>query len=172
MLDEDALRAVVAHERHHACRRDPLRFAAEHALARSLFFVPGARELTRRHRRVAELSADESALHAAPGNRAALARAMISFSDQGEAATGVDPLRVDHLLGEGPSWHFPFVLAVSGVAVLALVVAAAALAGRVATGSATLALPVLSSQPCVIVLAMIPVSLAALAVMFTRRARR
>ena len=171
LLDEDALRAVVAHERHHASRRDPLRFAAEHVLARSLFFVPGARELGRRHRRVAELSADERAVDAASGNRAALARAILSFSDQGEA-TGVDPLRVDHLLGEVPSWRFPSALAVSGVAVLALVVAVSVLAGRVATGSATLSLPVLSRQPCVIVLAMIPISLAALTVTFTRRARR
>lgn len=170
-LDQDALKAVVAHERHHASRRDPLRFATERVLARSLFFVPGVRDLTRRHRRLAELSADEAAVNAAPGSRGALARAMLSFPDQGDEAAGVDPLRVDHLLGEAPSWRFPVLMSVAGLAVLALVVAISVLAGRVATGSATLSLPVLSRQPCVVVLAVVPVALAALAVILTRRVR-
>ncbi len=99
-LDGDALRAVVAHERQHARRGDPLRFAIEHVLAGSLFFVPGVRDLVRRHQGLAELSADESAVNAAPEGRGALARAILSFSDQGDAGSGVDPLRVDYLLGE------------------------------------------------------------------------
>jgi hypothetical protein len=45
-------------------------------------------------------------------------------------------------------------------------------AGRVATGSAALSLPVLSRQPGVVVLAMVPVGLAALAVTCKRRVGR
>jgi hypothetical protein len=52
--------------------------------------------------------------------------------------------------------------------VIVLVVAVAVLAGRVAVGSATLAPPFLSSQPCIVVLAMIPAALGWIAV----RARR
>ena len=39
---------------------------------------------------------------------------------------------------------------------LTLIAAVAALAGNVAAGSATLALPFVSRQPCIVVLAMIP----------------
>ena len=40
LLDDAALSAVLAHERHHACRHDPLRLAAGRVLARALFFLP------------------------------------------------------------------------------------------------------------------------------------
>ena len=79
LLDEAALGAVLAHERHHARRRDPLRLAAGRVCARALFFVPGLRELLRRQQSLAELSADESAIAAAPENRAALAQAMLKL---------------------------------------------------------------------------------------------
>jgi hypothetical protein len=46
---------------------------------------------------------------------------------------------------------------------IVLVAAVGLLAGRVAAGSATLALPFLSRQPCVVVLAAIPAVLALLA---------
>ena len=45
---------------------------------------------------------------------------------------------------------------------LTLIAAVAALAGNVAAGSATLALPVASRQPCIVVLAMIPAAVALL----------
>ena len=81
ILDEAALRAVLAHERHHAHRRDPLRLAAGRVLAEALFFLPGLAALVERQQALAELSADESAVNVAPANRPALARAMLSFSD-------------------------------------------------------------------------------------------
>src|ERR1700744_6293998 len=40
LLDDAALNAVLAHERHHARRHDPLRFAAGRVLAHALFFLP------------------------------------------------------------------------------------------------------------------------------------
>ena len=108
MLDEGTLRAVLAHERHHARRRDPLRLASGRVLACSLFFIPGLRELLRRQQALAELSADESAVNAAPENRSGIARAMLTFSDAATPDTvGIDPARIDHLLGEPVSWPFP-----------------------------------------------------------------
>jgi hypothetical protein len=171
-LDEPALHAVVLHERHHARRRDPLRLATGRVLARALFFMPGLRELIRRQQALAELSADESVVTADPANRSALARAMLSFSHESESgdAVGIDPARVDHLLGEPPSWRFPALLCLAGLSVLALVTAFAVLVGQVATGSATLAAPFLSSQPCIVVLAMIPAALGLIALRLARRA--
>jgi bla regulator protein blaR1 len=171
MLDELALNAVLVHERHHASRRDPFRYAAGRVLAGSLFFLPGLRELVRRQQALAELSADESAMNAAPANRSALARAMLSFSDAPEPghSVGIDPARIDYLLGEPPSWRFPVLLCVASASVIALVVAVSLLAGQVAVGSATLAPPFLSSQPCVVVLAMIPAGLGLMAVRAVRK---
>ncbi len=171
-LDEPALQAVILHERHHARRRDPLRLATGRVLARALFFMPGLRELVRRHQALAELSADESAVNAGTDNRAALARAMLSFSDDAGSGevVGIDPARVDHLLGEPPSWRFPALLCLAGLSVIALMTAVAALAGQVASGSATLAAPFLSSRPCVVVLAMIPAALGLTILHFARRA--
>ena len=114
LLDEPALGAVLEHERHHARRRDPLRLAAGRVAARALFFVPGLRELVHRQQSLAELSADERAIAAAPGNRSALA-------------------------------------------------------GQLAAGSTTLAPPLLSSRPCVVVLATIPAVLGLAVVRLRRR---
>jgi hypothetical protein len=157
-LDGPALDAVLAHERQHAARRDPLRLAATRVIARSLFFLPAIRELRRGQQMLAEVSADESAVSAAAGDRSALARAIVSFSDAPEAggSAGVDPARVDYLLGEAPAWRFPALMCTAALALLALVVAVAILAGRGAAGSATLDPPFLSAQPCVVVLALIP----------------
>ena len=56
----------------------------------------------------------------------------------------------------------------TAVAALALVVASAVLAGREATGSATLALPFLSAQPCVVVLTLIPSVIGLVAIRLAR----
>jgi hypothetical protein len=169
-LDAPSLRAVLAHERQHAHRRDPLRLAASRVLARSLFFLPAVRELRRGQQMLAELSADESAVSAASGDRSALARAMLSFSDGPDASgsAGVDPARVDYLLGEPPGWRFPALMCAAGLGLLALVVTLAILVGREAAGSATLDPPFLSAQPCVVMLALIPCGIALIA----RRVRR
>jgi hypothetical protein len=158
MLDESALEAVLAHEAHHARCRDPLRLAVGRVLAHALFFVPGLHELVRRQQALAELGADESAINLAPGHRSALARAMLTFCDSSGPArpVGIDPRRVDHLLGETPSWRFPTLLCVAAAGVIALVGAIALLVGQLANGSATLAPPFFSRQPCVVVLSLIP----------------
>jgi bla regulator protein blaR1 len=173
MLDETALNAVLAHEAHHARRSDPLRLAVGRVLARALFFVPGLAELARRQQDLAELGADETAINSAPENRSALARAMLTFSDSSEAAgsVGVDPRRVDHLLGEPPSWRFPTLLCLGAAGVIVLVGAIAVLAGQLAFGSATLAPPFLSHQPCVVVLALIPAVVGIACACLVRRLR-
>jgi hypothetical protein len=151
-LDADALAVVLAHERHHARRYDPLRLATARVLARALFFVPGLDGVLRRAGLLSELGADESAVACDPvGGRPALARAILEFGG------GVEPERVDRLLGvpvDGVG--FPLLLSLVALGAVALFAAVALLAGRVASGSATLALPVLSRQPCVLVLAGVP----------------
>lgn len=172
-LDEPALRAVLLHEHHHAHRRDPLRLAAGRVASRALFFVPGMAELVRHQESLAELGADERAISAGGESRSALARAMLSFSEHtgtGESV-GIDPARVDHLLGERPGWRFPALLCVSALVVLAIIAAVALLAGEVATGAATLAPPFLSSQPCVVMLGMIPAAVG-LSALWLARLRR
>lgn len=173
VLDDAGLEAVLAHERHHAQRRDPLRLATARVLARAVGLLPGLSELVERQLALAELSADESAIHAAPENRAGLAAAMLSFADSpvSDASAGVDPARVDHLLGEPPAWNFPLALCLGCAAVIALLVAIVVLVGQVAQGSATLAPPFLSAQPCVVVLASIPAALGLLAAACLRRQR-
>ena len=175
ILDEEALEAVLMHERHHARRRDPLRLAASRLLGRALFFVPGFAELGHRRETLGEISADLAAINQAPANRSAVARAMLSFTDSPEAdgSVGIDRARVDHLLGEPPSWRFPTLMVLLAAFVLALLAAVGALAGQEAAGSASLAPPFLSAQPCVVVLALIPAGLvfAAIAVVRHRRGR-
>jgi hypothetical protein len=171
LLDDGALHAVLAHELAHARCRDPLRLACGRVLTRALVFVPGVRELHRQQVALAELSADECAIAAAPENRAALARAMLSFAEHSrpEDPTGLDPARVDHLLGDPPGWRFPLLACALAFTVLGLLAAAGVLAGRIAAGSATLSLPFLSRQPCVVMLAAIPSVLGFLALRLRRR---
>jgi Zn-dependent protease with chaperone function len=174
VLDPEALAAVLEHEQHHARRRDPLRLAAGRVMSRSLFFVPGLDALVRGAASLSELSADEAACGAAPANRGALARAMLAFDGLSEdtPTAGIDSARVDHLLGHGPEWPFPLALIALGVASIAVLGAVALLAGRVATGSATLELPFLSRQPCVLVLSVIPAALALGGARYGRRMLR
>lgn len=174
LLDETALHAVLAHEAHHARRRDPLRLAVGRVLARALFFVPGLGELVRRQQNLAELGADESAVDAGPDGRSALARAMLAFSESCPTggSVGIDPLRVDHLLGEPPGWRFPTLVCLAAAGAIGLVAAIAILAGQLAAGSATLAPPFLSHQPCIVVLALIPAAVGLGCARVTRAVRR
>jgi hypothetical protein len=97
---------------------------------------------------------------------------MLRFAEASQPGdpTGIDSERVDHVLGEPPSWRFPLLVCLLAGSVLALLVAAGVLAGRVASGSATLAPPFLSRQPCVVMLAAIP-ALAGLIAPAVRRNR-
>jgi len=160
LLDDGALAAVLAHEHHHARRHDPLRLVAGRVLARALVFIPWLRALTEHQLALAELSADEIA--ADGSGRSALARAMLTFEPG-----GIDPIRVDRLLAEeddGAAWAFPAVMCLTAVTLIIALAGTAALAARFASGTATLGVPFLSRQPCVIVLAMVPAAAAFLGV--------
>jgi hypothetical protein len=149
---------VLAHERHHAKRRDPLRLAMSRVLSHALFFLPSLRRLGQQREALAELGADESAASGGAESRSALARAMLLFCESSAPGEqdGVDPARIDHLLGESLRWRFPVALCAVTVLLLCLLIALVVLVGREATGAATLAPPFLSAQPCVLMLALIP----------------
>jgi hypothetical protein len=170
MLGEAELSAVLAHERHHARRRDPLRLASARVLADALFFAPPLGELIRRQQSLAEIGADEAAVAAAGGDRAPLASAMLSFSEgTGAEAAGLAPERIDSLVGESPRWRFPVALVLLICFCLAALVALTVLVAETARGSATLALPLLSAQPCIVMLALIPAGVAWAGLLYARR---
>jgi Zn-dependent protease with chaperone function len=159
-LSAAELGAVVAHEQHHRALRDPLRLAVGRVLSQALFFLPVLSPLHARYGDVAELHADRAAV--ATGGVAPLASAMLSFDG------GIAPERVDSLLGRTPEWRLPWLPLGFGVAALAVPAGLAWRAGNAASVQATLSLPVVSSQPCVLVLALVPV-LACLAGLIARR---
>jgi hypothetical protein len=156
VLDEEELRAVLAHEHHHRARRDPLRIAAGRVLSEALFFLPVLRPLHERAGDAAELDADAAAV--AAGGVAPLAAALLVFgSNPSGNVVGISPDRVDALLGRPAAWRLPRAALAAGVVT---VVAAIVLAWRASAGAtlqATLNLPIASSQPCVLVLALVPV---------------
>jgi Zn-dependent protease with chaperone function len=172
LLDPAALAVVLEHERHHARHRDPLRLALARVLSDALFFVPGLNALTRQHAALAELGADEAALRLSPASRPALARAILTFADAPGGA-GIEGERIDQLLDPGVvGWRFPAALCAGAAAVVALLTAVAVLAGRAASGSATLAPPILSRQPCVLTLAALTTALFLAAAAAIRRGGR
>jgi Zn-dependent protease with chaperone function len=162
-LGDDELAAVVAHERMHRARRDPLRIVTTRLLGEALFFVPPIRLLARRYDTLAEIAADDHALAAVGGDTSVLAAAMLAFDG------GVAPERADHILGVRADWSLPLGLvgvAAAGLVALALLVWQL---GRHAVLQSTLAIPVVSSAPCVVVLALVPAAALALGAWASRR---
>jgi Peptidase family M48 len=106
-LGEPELEAIVAHEAHHAARRDPLRIL----FARAIGTAFGRREQT-----LADLSADAYAVRRV--GDAPLASALLAFDAD---AAGIAAVRVDHLTGEAPGTEVPRPLAIAaGIVVCAL----------------------------------------------------
>jgi Zn-dependent protease with chaperone function len=105
-LSAEELRAVVAHEAHHAGRRDPLRLLVGRAVAEALFFLRPLRSIVKRYAELAELAADEAAVR--DTGTQPLASALLSFGEHRTPAgvTGIAPERVDHLTGEPARWRF------------------------------------------------------------------
>jgi Zn-dependent protease with chaperone function len=166
-LSSAELRAVLAHEHHHRAQRDPLRLAAGRMLCQALFFLPVLRPLHARGDDEAELRADAAAVTAA-GGAAPLAAAMLAFAAGPPGTASIAPERVDSLLGHPPAWSPPRAALLAGLATLAALVALIWRASAGATLSATLALPIASSQPCVLVLALVPVVAVAAGVLLRR----
>lgn len=169
-LSERELEAVLAHEQHHRAVRDPLRLAVSRALTQALFFLPVLQPLHARYGDVAEVSADAAAVRALEGATAPLASALLAFGTTPSGdVVGISPGRVDALLGQPPAWRLPWLLLVGGLLTLAAAIALAWRASGSASAQASLNLPIASSQPCVLVLALIPV-IACLAGVLGRRA--
>ncbi len=158
LLSRAELRAVLAHEAHHARRRDPLRMLALAVLADALFFLPALRSLSRRYAELAELAADEAAL-ARTGDRPAVAAALLRFGDRGPAGVvGITPERVDHLLGWPPHWRLP---RVPTVATLLGLVALLFLAATIARAHGAASSAALAAQACMVCMAALPLVSAA-----------
>jgi len=163
------LRAVLAHERQHVVARDPLRLAVTRVLREALFFLPVLRPLEARQGTLAELAADAAAVGASAGDVKPVASAMLALGGGGERLGGaagggglaIAPERVDHLLGERPSWRPPTLALLAALLTVAGATVALWLSARAASAGATLALPGLSRQPCVLVLALVPLLAAA-----------
>jgi peptidase M48-like protein len=116
-LGPRALRAVLAHEAHHARRRDPLRLLVGGALGRVTWLAA----LARRQEALAELAADVAAVRAVDGP-GPVAAAMLALSD---SAVGVAPERVDQLSGAGLDFRVPALWLAGALAVVAASVASA-----------------------------------------------
>lgn len=148
LLGAAELSALLAHERHHARRRDPLKMLLVEALKDAVFFVPVLRRSQERFGALSELAADEHAIRTA-GARP-LAGALAVFDAHGGRSTRVDGERVDQLLGVRRGWEIGRAALLrglwmaAGVAVLAIAASAwvppqsIGLAGLASTGCALL----------------------------------
>lgn len=167
MLGPAERHAVLTHERYHRARHDPLRLAVVRVLARCLFFLPVLRSLAGRYEALTEVAADRAAVRASGGSPAPLAGAMLAFEES--ARRGVDPGRVDHLAGNAPRWRLPFLLLAGALGTIAALIAIVLRAASTASAQTTLNLPLVSSQPSVLVMALLPVLIGLGALLFVRR---
>jgi Zn-dependent protease with chaperone function len=157
-LSECELRAVLAHERQHWALRDPLRLAVGRVLCQALFFLPVLNALHSDYAEAAELTADAAALVELDGARGALASAMLTLGATGsDGEVAISSRRVDALLGQPVGWQRPRLLLGTALATLALLIGLVWRASAGASIEATLNLPIASSQPCILVLALVPV---------------
>lgn len=174
-LTESELSAVLAHEAHHLRRRDPLRRLAARAVADSLFFVPILRRISDRYHALGEVAADEAAVSSAGGRRS-LASALLKFSEHGpapEPVAGIDPERVDHLMGDPRSgrWRLPgSALGRSALAMGAL--GALVLLTWHGVLNPTLEVPFLLAAACMLLMVGGPIVLTALTVRVSVRSLR
>ena len=118
LLDERELRSVLAHERHHARRRDPLRRALVKAICDGFWFVPALRKTARTHATVSELAADAVAMSHTGAQP--LASALLTFEAHGSERVGASTERVRFLLGEMGRPAHALALVVAGAILLAL----------------------------------------------------
>jgi len=168
-LGPDELDAVLAHEAHHARLRDPLRVLITRTLSDALFFLPAVRRLAERYGALAELAADQAAVRA--HGPQPLASARLAFARADPAVVGIAPERVDQLLGDRPPWELPLALIAWALVALAAV-AVVALRIESATEHTTLNLPLVASQLCMLLMAVVPLVVGAGAVLGARRLAR
>lgn len=164
-LGERELAAVVAHETHHARRRDPLRLAALRVAVDSLAFLPVVRPLASRYADLLEIDADRAAVDRCAGDPAPLARALLLFDDAvADQAVGIAPERIDVLLGRTPRWPLPLVLTAWTLLALAGLAALTLRGTEIVTGS-ELDLDAFGASLCFVVLGVLPLLAAAAALL-------
>ena len=95
---------------------------------------------------------------------------MLRFADVPGA--GVDPARIDHLVGDPVPDRFPTALCLTAAGTLGLLFTLVLLLGSAASAHTTLAPPLLSAQPCVVTLALTSIAGLAAARLITGRLRR
>jgi Zn-dependent protease with chaperone function len=167
LLSERQLGAVVAHEWHHLRRRDPMRILLARLLADSIFFMPVLRRLSERYGRLSELAADETAVREAGAGT--LAAALLAFGEKGDPAVvvGIARERVDHLLGRDARWELPILLlAGSIIATGSLIAITVGTAPRIE--GASLSLPLLMAQSCMMVMTGLAILIGAGFLLFAR----
>jgi hypothetical protein len=173
LLSEAELGAVLSHEDRHRSTRDPLRFACGRLLSQALFFLPALRPLGDRYEELAEQKADQAAVRASAGESGPLASALLAFDAAAPAgAAGISNERVDSLLGQAPRWRLPSPLIAVSLATICSLVVLVWRTSAAASAHATFNLPVLSSQPCMLVLALLPATVALAGHVWHRRATR
>ena len=173
LLSKVELRAVLAHEYHHRDMRDPLRMAWGRVLSEALFFMPVMRRLHDRSCDLAELTADAAALQVTGGATAPLASALLTLGTQdSENVVGISPERVDSLLGLPRTWRLPSLLVVAALATIATLVVVAWRTSQAASAQTTFNLPIVASQPCILVLGLVPVLACVVAITTRRHAAR
>lgn len=173
LLDADELGAVVAHECHHARRRDPLRLLAARSLASAVFFIPLLRRISQRYEAIGELAADEAAIRDLD-RPAPLASALLKLGEGERVArpvVAIAPERVDHLIGDAKAgtWRLPRSLAGWSALALAGLSLLLVLSWQ---AEPTPQLPALLAAACMTVMIGGPIALAAGAVWLSRRALR
>jgi Peptidase family M48 len=152
-LTPPELNAVLAHEYHHRLVHDPLRFAFGRILSQALFFLPALRPLCARYADLAEVNADRAAVRASAGRQGPLASALLVFDESAPpGASGISSARVDSLLGESRRWRLPRLHIAASIAALSVLGLLIWQASGEASVRATLNLPLLSSQPCVLMM--------------------
>lgn len=168
-LTQAELQAVLAHERHHARRRDPLRILMARVLADALFFLPVLSHLAERYATLAEVAADDAA--ARQVDRQALASALLAFGEtpSPRVVMGIAPERVDHLLGDPPRWQLPVSMLAGSLLALAALIALG-LSTAAMMGGAKVDLAVLAAQSCMLAMAVVPIAIGFVALVVTRRA--
>jgi Zn-dependent protease with chaperone function len=172
ILSDDELAAVLVHEDHHRTLRDPLRMAFSRVVSQALFFLPALPTLGDRYGELAEERADHAAVRAA-GEPGPLASALLAFDAAAPPGTsGISPGRVDSLIGRPSGLRIPATLVALSLTVLFVLIVLVWRASGAASADATFNLPVLSSQPCMLVLALLPIVGIAMVVLPARRRPR
>lgn len=164
LLAPQELAAVVAHERHHRDRRDPLRLLVLRALAEAFFFLPILKAVSRRYASLVELAADEAAV-AAADDRRPLARALLRFETwerSPAAVVAIAPERVDHLAGDPAAthWRLPVSFAAASLVLMGALVTLAIVSMTLSDGG-PVDLAVAVAEICMLL--MIGAAIAALA---------